>query len=104
METTEKTLKKLLTDLEHFQQKAVALQDALNCHKQAIYETKEILKKAIMDATMQGRLILREGNFPYIIAGYILMIDFDPEELGIINVEVIDVHIIDVSLFNQIQL
>lgn len=103
----EMDIMELLTNLEHYQEKVAAMQDAIDGYKAALEETKGTLIMGIANATMNGKLILNPGKRPYIIAGYVVMIDYrrDVEGNGIIlDMEVTEVRVIDVSLFKTIQL
>lgn len=92
-------LKELLTNLEHYQEKVAAMQDAIAVYKAAMEDTKGILKTEISRATMNGELILNQGRWPYLMSGYVVMIDFRTDGVGggiISNMEVTEVQVIDV--------
>ncbi len=109
METNVKaTVKELLTELEHYQSKLVSMTHVIDGYRAALLEVKSTLMMEIANATMGGKLILKPGTYPYIISGYVVMIDFrhDPWEDNdgkIFDLEVSEVSVIDDSLFNTVK-
>lgn len=109
METNLKQpVKELLAELEHFQAKIVSMQDAIDGYRAAMQEIKSTLMMAIANATMGGKLILNPGKHPYIISGYVVMIDFrhdtwEEEHGQIFDLEATELQVIDDSLFNTVK-
>lgn len=100
-------LKSHLTDMEHIQNKIVSLGDALAGHKAALEEIKNTFRFLLTQATMNGAIILKPGKHPYLIAGYVVLIEFVFQSFNnktIRDIEVTDIPVIDVSLFKTIKL
>ena len=100
-------LTELLFDMEHIQSRIDSLTDALTGHKAALEEIKNTLRFLLTDATMNGALILKPGKHPYLIAGYVVLIDFVFQSFNnktIRDIAVTDIPVIDVSLFKTIKL
>jgi len=100
-------LKELLTDMENIQGRIDAMECALAGYNAALAEIKGSLMLKIANATMNGAIILKPGKHPYLIAGYVVLIDFVFQSFNnktIRDIEVTDIPVIDVSLFKTIKL
>jgi len=100
-------LKELLTDMENIQGRIDAMEGALAGYNAALAEIKGSLMLKIANATMNGAIILKPGKHPYLIAGYVVLIDFVFQSFNnktIRDIEVTDIPVIDVSLFKTIKL
>lgn len=100
-------LKKLLFEMELIQSKIDSLTESLTGHKAALEEIKNTLRFLLTDATMNGAFILKPGKHPYLIGGYVVLIEFLFQSFNnktIRDIEVTDIPVIDVSLFKTIKL
>jgi hypothetical protein len=105
--TASDQLKELLFDMEYIQSKIDSLTDALTGHKAALEEIKNTFRFLLTGATMNGALILKPGKHPYLISGYVVLIEFLFQSFNnktIRDIEVTDIPVIDVSLFKTIKL